>query len=251
MSAIVVGLFAVVGLLVALLVVDWFSKLRSFQWCGRIVSRVDTADRVVALTFDDGPHPPYTELVLQELARRSVKATFFLVGKHVQRFPGAVRRLLDAGHEVGNHSYSHRRLIMECPALIREEVVLTDRALRAAGVTGEIPFRAPYCRKLFVLPYVLATMEKLHASFDILSSPGDYDGASAGVVVRYVLDHTRPGSIIVLHDGSHDRPRDRSNVVQATGLIVDALISRGYRFVTVNELLGLARSAGRHRNDSR
>jgi len=236
------SLLGVVSVSTLVVVADWFSKIRSFQWCGRILSRVDTAEKVVALTFDDGPNPPYTEQVLSVLGGKGVKATFFLVGKQVLRFPDTVSRIVQAGHEVGNHSYSHRRLIFENPSLIRREIVLTDRALRSAGVTAEIPFRAPYCRKLFVLPYVLATMSKLHVTFDVLPSPADYDGAPAGVVCSYVLRHVRPGSIVVLHDGSFREPSDRSNVVEATHLILERLASKGYRFVTVRELLSLDRT---------
>jgi len=239
------GLLSVVSVSTFVVVADWFSKIRSFQWCGRILSRVDTTEKVVALTFDDGPNPPYTEQVLSILDRQGIQATFFLVGKQVQRFPGTASRIVQAGHEVGNHSYSHRRLIFENPYLIRREIVLTDRVLRNAGVIAEIPFRAPYCRKLFVLPYVLATMNKLHVTFDVLPSPADYDGAPAGAVCSYVFRHVRPGSIVVLHDGSFRHPHDRSNVVEATRLIVDGLASRGYRFVTARELLGLASSLKR------
>jgi peptidoglycan/xylan/chitin deacetylase (PgdA/CDA1 family) len=234
------SLLGVVSVSTLVVVADWFSKVRSFQWCGRILNRVDTTEKVVALTFDDGPNPPYTEQVLSVLNSRGIKATFFLVGKQIQRFPDTASRIVRAGHEVGNHSYSHRRLILENPSLIRREIVLTDRALRGAGVTAEIPFRAPYCRKLFVLPYVLATMNKLHVTFDVLPSPADYDGAPAGAVCSYVLRHVRPGSIVVLHDGSFRHPHDRSNVVEATGLIIDGLASKGYRFVTARELLDLA-----------
>ena len=236
------SLLGVAGASVLVASVDWFSKVRSFQWCGRIASRIDTRERAVALTFDDGPNPPYTERVLSALARRGVRATFFLVGKQVVRFPDTVRHIVEAGHEIGNHSYSHCRLILKHPALIRKEIVLTDRVLRNAGVTGEIPFRAPYCRKLFVLPYVLATMNKLHITFDIMSSPADYDGAPAGVVCDYVLRYARPGSIIVLHDGSFRAPSDRSNVVEATRLIIERMTAEGYRFARVRELLSLARA---------
>jgi peptidoglycan/xylan/chitin deacetylase (PgdA/CDA1 family) len=239
------SLLGVASVATLVAVADWFSKIRSFQWCGLIHSRVDTTEKVVALTFDDGPNPPYTEQVLSVLKHQGVKATFFLVGKQVQRFPDTASRIVHAGHEVGNHSYSHRRLIFENPSLIRREIVLTDRALRRVGVTAEIPFRAPYCRKLFVLPYVLATMTKLHVTFDVLPFPADYDGAPAEVVCRYVLRYVRPGSIVVLHDGSFRPPHDRSNVVEAARLIIDGLASKGYRFVTARELLDLASSQKR------
>ncbi len=239
MSEAALCFLGIAGLLLLVLAIDWFSKLRSFQCFGRIVSRIKTKERVVALTFDDGPNPPHTERILAVLNDRLVKATFFLVGRHVQLYPDTVRRIAGAGHAIGNHSYSHRRLVFKHHRFVRREIVLTDRALRRAGVAGRIPFRAPNCRKLLVLPYVLSTMDRLHVSFDVLPSPSEYYGAPADVVCRYVLRHVRPGSIVVLHDGSHDRPRDRSNVIEATKLVLDGLTSAGYRFVTVPELLSL------------
>ncbi len=236
-------------MLLLVLAVDWLSRLRSFQFFGQSVDRVETAAKAVAMTFDDGPNPPYTEEILAILDRYSVKATFFLVGKHIRSFPDTARRISEAGHDVGNHSFSHRRLVYEYPHSIRREMLLTDRILESVGIAEETLFRAPYCRKLFVLPYELARTNRLHVAFDVPNSPLDCFGAPAGEICRSVLSQVRPGSIIVLHDGSHDRPRDRSNVVAATRLLLKELMSQGYRLVTVRELLQLGGSPRRHRRD--
>jgi peptidoglycan/xylan/chitin deacetylase (PgdA/CDA1 family) len=109
------GLFGAAGMLLLVLAVDWLSRRRSFQFFGQSVDRVETAAKAVAMTFDDGPNPPYTEEILAILDRYSVKATFFLVGKHIRSFPDTARRIAEAGHVVGNHSFSHRRLVYEYP----------------------------------------------------------------------------------------------------------------------------------------
>src|SRR5687768_16415074 len=97
------------------------ARARSLQLLGELVNRVPTAERVVALTFDDGPEPGQTEDVLAILSRERVLATFFLVGREIDRHPELARRIVAAGHEVGNHSYSHRRMVLHSPAFIREE----------------------------------------------------------------------------------------------------------------------------------
>src|SRR5262245_55869804 len=106
----------------------------TFQLFGEYVARVPIDTPVVALTFDDGPHPLYTGQVLDVLDRFHAKATFFMMGRNVERFPTLVREVVERGHEVGNHSYSHPRLILMSPARIREEIERTDKLLREAGV---------------------------------------------------------------------------------------------------------------------
>lgn len=219
---------------------DSISKSRRFQLFGRMVSRVSTEQRCIALTFDDGPNPPFTERILDALSTYNARATFYLLGRHVKGHIETASAIVRSGHEVGNHGYSHRRLVMRSPEFIRREIVTTDRILRSIGTTGEITFRAPNARKLVVLPYVLASLRKLHVLFDVLPEPTDYFGAPADVVADFVLSRVRPGSIVVLHDGTHDGWRDRANVVAATSLVLARLTEQGYVFLRVSELLRLS-----------
>lgn len=128
---------------------------RTFQLFGDIVASVPCTAPVVALTLDDGPTPDGTERLLELLARHGVRVTFFVTGAALERFPDAGRRIAAAGHQLGNHGYSHSRMLLKSPSFIRDEVESTDARIRAAGFGGEILFRPPYGKKLLGLPWFL------------------------------------------------------------------------------------------------
>jgi peptidoglycan/xylan/chitin deacetylase (PgdA/CDA1 family) len=225
---------ALVILLLALVVGLWqLSKLRSFQICGELVDRVERDDPVIALTFDDGPREPDTARLLDLLARLRVRATFFMVGRRIEQHPELARRVIREGHEAGNHSYSHPRMVLVSPAFVREEISRTDALLRQAGARGTPLFRAPFGKKLFVLPWVLWRSGRRHVTFDVIPDPPDYQRPEARLIAGSVIDRVRPGSIVLLHDGGGDRSR----TIAATELIITGLRRRGYRFTTVSRLL--------------
>lgn len=208
----------------------------NFGWqpVGRAYTRVETEEKVVALTFDDGPLPPYTDDLLQVLAELSVRATFFFVGERIALHRAAAERVVAAGHEVGNHSYSHPRFYYTASAYMRDQIEATDRLLREIGVRGDIPFRAPYGESLVALPWMLHRRGRRHVLFDFFPDPPDWHGTAPEVVAASVAAQTRPGSIIVLHDGN---PRAGVHVAAATRILIGALSDRQYEFATVSELL--------------
>jgi peptidoglycan/xylan/chitin deacetylase (PgdA/CDA1 family) len=165
------------------------------------------------------------------LERNQIKATFFVVGNIIEKHPATVRLVISKGHELGNHSYSHQKMISENPSFIRSEIEKTDQLLRQLGVKEEIHFRAPYGRKFLVLPYVLAKMNKKNILWNV--NPNDYKALNSEVIENYVLEHVTPGSIILLHDGGGDR----SPTVAATESLIKKLGERGYTFKTVSELM--------------
>ena len=161
---------SVVALLIAALAAVGLREVANsstYQLFGDYVARVDTDEKVVALTFDDGPDPFHTPRVLEILDRYHVKATFFMLGRNVERHPAMAREVLARGHEIGNHSYSHARLILMSPRRVRDEIERTDQLLRGIGVSGEILFRPPHASKFIVLPYVLVQMNKLSVLGDV------------------------------------------------------------------------------------
>lgn len=206
------------------------ARSRTTQLFGRLVHRVETPQRVVALTFDDGPNSATLEAVLGPLAQRGVKATFFVNGVQLERHPEAGRRLVAAGHQLGNHSYSHRVMVLKSPAFIREEVESTDRLIRAAGFQGPIRFRPPNGYKLVLLPWFLQRTGRTSVTWDV-----DPESQDPEAIVRNAVEHTRPGSIVLLH------PWYAPNGATRTALpaLLDGLAQRGFRFVTVDELLAL------------
>lgn len=224
--------------LVVVLPAAWaLIKAPNVQLVGEVVARVDTPQRVVALTFDDGPVPEAAEEVARVLRQRQVRATFFLNGQDVERHPDTVRALVQDGHELGNHAWSHPRLVFRSTAFVREELAATDRALRQAGEQGPIHVRAPYGKKLLALPWVLSEQQRVHVTWDV--APDSKGTPAPEAIVAETLARVQPGSIVLLHVMYASRESSR----RALPEVVDGLLARGYRFVTVSELLAL-RGAG-------
>jgi peptidoglycan/xylan/chitin deacetylase (PgdA/CDA1 family) len=218
------------------LVATWrLSKSRRFQLFGDMVTRVETASPVVALTFDDGPKPGFTQEILAILREQEVRATFFVTGQALERNLVEGQRIVEGGHELGNHSYSHAHMVGRSYAFVRDEIERTDELIRAAGHEGEVHFRPPYCKRLIVLPYYLHITGRTTILMDVEPESYPEIAADAGRIVSHVLDETRPGSIILLHVMNERR----AETMKAIPGIIEELKSRGYRFVTVSELLAL------------
>lgn len=212
-------------------------KARTYQLFGTLVPRVKTTQKVVALTFDDGPTPGYGEQILDILRKLDVKATFFVNGRDVEKAPDLTRRMVAAGHELGNHTYSHARMVLQSPAFIRDEIERTDAAIRGAGYAEAIHFRPPYGKKLVALPYYLWRTDRTTITWDIEPETYPEIAADATRITEHVVTKARPGSIILLHVmfGS------RAESVKAVAPIITELKAQGYQFVTVSELLALQR----------
>jgi len=229
--AIIIGTCAAIILLVA---VTWrLANSRTFQLFGDIVPRVETSQRVVALTFDDGPAPESIDQILSVLRERKAKATFFLIGGALQEHPELGRQIAQEGHELGNHSYSHERMIFKTPSFIREEIERTDQLIRNAGYQGPIQFRPPYGKKLVLLPYYLSKMHRKSIMWDIEPDSDPDMAKDANKIVAHVLSQARPGSIILLHV----MYKSGAPSLSAVSGIIDGLRQKGYEFKTVSELL--------------
>lgn len=227
---VVVGLtvFAVGG-------IYWLMNARSFQLAGDLVSRVNTAERVVALTFDDGPVASRVEPILSTLRQANVRATFYVIGELLAQSPESGHRLVEAGHELGNHSYTHDRMVFRSTAFYAQELEDTEAQIRATGYTGLVTFRPPYAKKLLGLPRYLAQTGRASVTWSVEPESGPDVAASSEKIVADVLEKTRPGSIVLLHPWYDSGEPTR----QAIAPIVAGLRERGYRFVTISELLAL------------
>lgn len=211
------------------------TKSRTFQLAGELVYRVETEERVVALTFDDGPTPEYTDAVLRALEAQDAVATFYLVGTAAEEHPELVSAIIDAGHEVGNHSYSHPRMYFVSQAVVEREIERTDELLRADGYSGPITFRPPGCKRLLTTPLYLASTDRTTVTWDLEpdSLPTIADDADA--LADYVMENVRPGSIVLMHVMYDGREPSR----EALPEILERLAADGYRLVTVSELIAL------------
>ncbi|MFF7726692.1 polysaccharide deacetylase family protein [Streptomyces sp. NPDC008001] len=183
-----------------------------------------------ALTFDDGPDPVHTRRILEILDRYGVRATFFCVGHHVAALPDEVRRVAAAGHELGNHSWSHPFLPDLTPDQLREQIDRTAEAV--SRVTGEAPvrFRPPYGA---LSPEVLTTLAEHPTTLTMWDVDSrDWAGPGPERIASTVLEAAGPGSVVLLHEGAGDR----GQTVQALPSIIEGLLERGLELVTVGEL---------------
>lgn len=191
---------------------------------GKIVGEEDVAKKI-ALTFDDGPHPRYTEQLLDGLKERNVVATFFVTGENAQNYPNIIRREQEEGHLIGNHTYSHIQLTSGNRETFREELVKTNEILE--NITGEkVSFVRP--------PYGSwdKSFEKELNMFPVLWNidPLDWCSHNAECIAAKVVENAGDGDIILMHDYY-----DTS--VTAALEVVDVLQKRGFQFVTVEEIL--------------
>ena len=196
---------------------------------GKNIVRLNTDQRVVALTYDDGPNPPYTDQLLDVLAKHNVKATFFLIGNRIEQHPETVHRIIAEGHQVGNHTYNHPLLGFLPPIYVQRQIERTDALLRELDITGDIVFRAPMLTRFLPVAQFQAKAERTHISCNVWS--WDWTTQNPDKITETVLKQTKPGSIIVLHDGkAENKNANRSGTVEATDRIITALKREGYQF---------------------
>jgi peptidoglycan/xylan/chitin deacetylase (PgdA/CDA1 family) len=223
--------------LVVGLLVPWSAwrlmNARTIQLFGGIVPRVEASEPIVALTFDDGPTARFTDEILAILREEGVKATFFAVGEALERNPAECQKIVAEGHDLGNHSYSHQRMVLKPYSFIQREIEQTDQLIRQCGYEGEIHFRSPNGKKLVLLPYYLNRTGRKNIFWDVAPEGDRRVAADADRVVEYVLEETQPGSIILLHIMYRSRVASR----EALPGIIQGLREKGYRFVTISELL--------------
>ena len=198
----------------------------------------------IALTYDDGPNDPHTLRLLDVLARHNAKATFFLIGKYVRQRPEIARAVREAGHEIGNHTYSHPNLIFVSAAQLRQELEDCTKALEdALGMTPQL-FRPPFGGRR---PSVLRTARALGLKTVMWSITGyDWNAESPESILKKIapgLD-SRRAEIVLLHDGGHLAfGTDRGHTVEATRRLLES--SPGRRFVSISQLSGTPASRTR------
>lgn len=203
---------------------------------GRVFSEVKTSKKVVALTFDDGPNSPYTEQILDVLKDNHVPASFFLVGQNVEKYPDLVKRIADEGHQIGNHTYHHVDLLKADGKVIADEVDRTNKAIIAAsGVTPHI-VRPPHGFRDPVVLEIMAARGLKVVEWSVMSR--DWTNPGVDVIVERTVNQVKNGSIILLHDGDGIVQKgSRVQTIEATKRIIQSLKAKGYRFVTVDEIL--------------
>ena len=185
----------------------------------------------IAITFDDGPHPTLTPLLLDALYERGIKATFFLLGMEVDRHPEIVARMYQEGHSIGNHSYRHPRFIDISRQSMINEIESTNRSIKAAtGGSTPTLLRPPYGARNNMVLDVAREMDMSVVLWSV--DPRDWNHRNAPIVRDIIVSYATDGSVVLLHD-IHETS------VEAAVMAIDKLLERGYVFVTVEELFAL------------
>ncbi len=211
------------------------------QWYGRTFTGLrrdnnPTKIRQLALTYDDGPNHPHTMKLLDVLARHAVPATFFLIGKYVQQRPDIVREIVEAGHTIGNHTFTHPLLIFKSEAEIRRELEDCRSALQEAVGEHSNLFRPPFGGRR---PAVLRIARELGMEPVMWNVSGhDWNAPPADVIERKVARQMQGGDVILLHDGGHKQMGvDRSQTALASDRLISRYRSQGYDFVSIPGML--------------
>ena len=185
----------------------------------------------IAMTFDDGPSPETTPRLLDILKQRNIKATFFMIGQNAERNPAIVKRILAEGHEIGNHSWTHPQLSKLSDDRVTEEINKTQNAIKDASGYTPVVMRPPYgaitarqkdwIEKQFGLSVIIWSVD-----------PFDWKRPGASVIEQRILAGARPGAIVLSHD-------IHKQTVDAMPATLDALAAKGFKFVTVSQLIAM------------
>lgn len=206
------------------------------------IYRVNEAEKLVALTFDDGPSDIWTPKILDELKIAHIKATFFMLGEHVEKYPQVARRVAEEGHEIGNHTYGHGSLLYYNKEKLKQEINKAQEIIKS--LTGTTPkyFRPP---KAWLSKREKKKIKEMGYQIILWSlNSKDWVNFDDKYMVRYIVHNIRPGDIILFHDsgGFFDiEGGNRYETVLAVPRLIEKLKEKGYKFVTITELLAHSR----------
>ena len=203
---------------------------RNSRVFGSVLSRLPTRERHVALTFDDGPNAGATPRILDVLANHGVTATFFMLGRHVVRWPGLVERAAAEGHQLGNHGYFHHKLHLKPPGYVRRDLLLGTQVIEEAGGGRVRFFRSPHGFRNPWVSRIAASLGQRTVGWSL--GIWDSDRPGADEITDRTLKGARAGSIVLLHDGDGYDPRgDRTQTAKALPQIITRLWDRGFTIV--------------------
>jgi peptidoglycan/xylan/chitin deacetylase (PgdA/CDA1 family) len=211
----------------------------SGQWFGRTFAAGMRRSKQIALTYDDGPNDPHTLKLLDVLAKHGVRATFFMIGRYVKQRPDIARAVAQAGHVIGNHTFTHPLLIFKTETQMRTQLVDCNRALDDAVGEHSNLFRPPFGGRR---PATLRIARELGLQTVMWNVTGyDWNAPPAAVIEKKVARQIRGGDVILLHDGGHrTMGADRAQTVIATDNLIRRYKNEGYEFVPVDEMRAIS-----------
>ncbi len=190
----------------------------------------------IALSFDDGPNEPFTSQIIDILKRNEIQATFFVIGRNAERFPETLKRLVEEGHEVGNHTWTHEVLPLKSPARIRAELARTSDFIEKVSGAAPSLFRAPHGWRNLCVNRAARECGLTPVAWTL--GVWDTDRPGVETIMRRTIEGVADGCVLLLHDGrGMEQGADSSQLVQALPLIIQELKRRGFEFVTVTEMM--------------
>ncbi|MFB6732567.1 polysaccharide deacetylase family protein [Bacillus mobilis] len=209
----------------------------AYEKTGKVIWEVNTKEKIVALTFDDGPHPVFTPQILDILAKYNAKATFFVAGNKVKRFPAILIREVKEGHEIANHTYNHIYNKNITAAKLTSELNQTDEVIKK--ITGYKPalYRPVGGLHNDLIINTAIQNGKLVILWSWHQDPQDWRSPAASKISKHIIKGVKPGNIILLHDWNGSEFSETSQTVEALENILIHLKNNGYTCVTVSEML--------------
>ncbi|MDD4802576.1 MAG: polysaccharide deacetylase family protein [Syntrophomonas sp.] len=204
-----------------------------------VVTMVETSQKAVALTFDDGPNPEITPMILDSLKKYNAQATFFIIGNHAEKQPQLLKNMAEQGHEIGNHSYSHSYSAFSLNKIDIFQAELHKTANLIEKITSQRPvlFRPPGGYLSDNLVDFAKNEQLIIAYWTWQQDSKDWqNGNKAASIADHIIKNINPGQIILLHDGTNNS----LETAKAVDIVLDSLTREGYRFVTVSDLIKLA-----------
>jgi len=219
----------------AVVAAGYQSMAPTAQWYGRTFSGLRTLSKQIALTYDDGPNDPHTPKLLEVLAQHKVHATFFMIGQYARQRPEIAREVAQAGHLIGNHTFTHPLLIFESAAATRQQLVDCRDALTDAVGPHSNLFRPPFGGRR---PATMRIARELGLEPVMWNVTGyDWNAPPAAEIEKKVTNRIRGGDVVLLHDGGHKHMgADRSQTVIATDNLIRRYKDEGYEFVTISQM---------------
>jgi peptidoglycan/xylan/chitin deacetylase (PgdA/CDA1 family) len=211
------------------------SMAPSGQWYGQTFAGGMPGSKQIALTYDDGPNDPHTLKLLDVLAKHSVRATFFMIGRYVKQRPDIARAVAQAGHVIGNHTFTHPLLIFKTERQTRAQLIDCHQAVEDAVGEHSNLFRPPFGGRRPATLRIARELGLQTVMWNVTSY--DWNAPPAAVIEKRVARQMRGGDVILLHDGGHrTMAADRAQTVIATDNLIRRYRYQGYEFVTVDEM---------------
>lgn len=204
---------------------------------GMIIKNGSKEKKVIALTFDDGPHPKYTSEILDILDEYDVKATFFVLGKFAEAYPDIIRRQWEEGHEIGNHTYSHINIKKASKDNLQKEYKKTQEIVYSVTNSKPKLFRPPYGSFDEKTIDIVEKSNSVIVLWSYKQDSKDWSNPEVNKIVNTTLSNIENGDIILFHDYIY---YNESHTVEALKKIIPELKNRGYEFVTISELINLS-----------